>query len=649
MLLLFLAAGCVVGACFGLVGLVAPSLAVLLLLSTLVLLLWRLPALPTWGRSVLIFIGCSIAFSSYSAWRVEQLAAPWLPAEHQNQRHWLTGQVVQVARGDGYQHLKLQHVQLYGDAYQTTLPKVHLSLAGSRVAELNIGDWVATSAKLNVPEAAAFPGAYNPRKRALYEQEGARGLVMGPLYTTEPAADVQQGLQPLLWVNKLRQHIADKLNYTENDAHAVAVALLVGHRSAIGDDVKQAYRNTGLAHLLAISGLHLGLVAGLLFFVVRWLWAWFPHLAQRINGRYPAAIIAWFGAGGYMLLAGMSVPTVRAFIMLSLLFLAMLMNRFRFGVRVVLLAVILLLLLSPWLVASVSFQLSVAATLALVLWVGAQNPPPASKVMVVKVMDYWRLLLGTSVVASLATLPFVALHFNQIALSGIALNAVAIPLTSFLVMPSGLLTLMLMPLGLAELPHSLMLLATGWLNSVAMWGADWPLSGIAVPPLLALWLACGSVTVAVLFLWGRVRLGLVAVMSILLSTALLLHVPDIRPRLVWLDDGKLLLVRTENNQYWLPQQPQSYQQKRMLSGWLRRYAAVEASQTTRCDGVGCVVAQGKQRYLVLHPQQTATVEDCQQNIAIIGENALCPQKNVRVPTARYAAYWGYGYWQLFGD
>ena len=213
----------------------------------------------------------------------------------------------------------------------------------------------------------------------------------------------------------------------------------MGERGAIPADVLAAMRDSGLAHLLAISGLHVGLVAGILFFAARGGCALVPAVALRFPIKKWAAVVALIGAFGYLLLAGAPVPTQRAFVMVGLVLVAVLVDRRGISMRLVVWAAMFILLVRPESLLGASFQLSFAAVLALVA--GYEALGPRLRVWYGESGAARRVLLYvggvalTTVIAGLATAPFALFHFNRVVVYSLAANLVAVPLTALWVMP----------------------------------------------------------------------------------------------------------------------------------------------------------------------------------------------------------------------
>ncbi|MEM8555370.1 MAG: ComEC/Rec2 family competence protein, partial [Pseudomonadota bacterium] len=261
-----------------------------------------------------------------------------------------------------------------------------------------------------------------------------------------------------------------------------AAAVLTGDRSGLSRHTLDTMRASNLAHLLAISGLHMGLLTGFVFLVVRFGVAAVPWLALRTDGRKVAACVALVAAAGYLALSGGSVATQRAFVMAAVMLCAVLLDRRALTLRAVALAGVLILVFRPESLLSAGFQMSFAATTALV-WVFSairdakigRAPKWAAPVLG---------LIISSAVAGLATGPVGAAHFNQVAQYGIVANLFAVPVMGFLVIPMAVLALCLSPLGLSWIGLWFMGLGCQWILGVAETVSTWPdaTRAIIAPP-----------------------------------------------------------------------------------------------------------------------------------------------------------------------
>ncbi|WP_245211515.1 ComEC/Rec2 family competence protein [Neoroseomonas oryzicola] len=430
------------------------------------------------------------------------------------------------------------------------------------------GDTLTVRALVRAPSSPAYPGAWDFQRAAFFAGQGGAGFAIGP---AEVAAG--EGAAPPL--AGLRASIEARVTAAVPGASgAVAAALLTGGQSAIPRADLAAMRDSGLAHLLSVSGLHIAIVMGVAFWLVRLLIACWRWLALRVDGKAWAGVAA-LGAGGfYMLLTGSEVPMQRSFASAALVTLALLAGRQAISLRSLALAAAAVMAIAPAQLLGPSFQMSFAAVLALISgWEALKGPMARLR----GEGQWWRgalvaaaALIGTSVLAGLATAPFGLAHFGRLQWYGVAANAVAVPLTSVLVMPAGMLAAALMPLGLEGPALALM----GWgceaVLAVAREVASWPGAATGARPIPAWGLLIFGAGMLWLCLWrAHWRwLGLPAMLLGLMSPAL--HRP---PDLFVSGDARLIGFAADGA-LWL--QRQSGASNLTRDSWLRAHGFAEA-------------------------------------------------------------------------
>jgi competence protein ComEC len=343
----------------------------------------------------------------------------------------------------------------------------------------------------------------------------------------------------------LREAITGRVNAViPGAAGAVSVTLLTGASMAIPEADHAAFRDSGLAHLLAVAGLHIGIVMGFALTLSRFGFA----LSERASLFWPtkklAALCALGGGAAYMVLTGMHVPIVRSFIMACLFTAAVLADRRPVSVRGLALAGTVLMLLAPQEVPGVSFQMSFSAVLALIAGYEALRPwlnRLHGESWHRQFLSHLVALALTSALAGTASAPYGAYHFGHVQVYFVLANMVAVPLTAFWTMPAGLIALFLMPLHL----EAVALVPMGWGARAIVWvartTAALPAATFDVPHLPAWGLCVFSLGLAWLGLWRtRRRLAGIAVMALGLASPLVDHPPD----LLISADGRLIAVRT---------------------------------------------------------------------------------------------------------
>lgn len=430
------------------------------------------------------------------------------------------------------------------------------------------GDHLRVRALVREPAPPAFPGAWDFQRGAYFQGLGGSGFAIG-------AAERLGEPLPASPFARLRGVIGTRIGAEiTGGAGAVSSALLTGSQSAIPEADMVAMRDSGLAHLLSVSGLHIAIVMGLSFGVVRFLLALMPWLALRCDGKAVAAPGSLIVGLGYVLITGSQVPMLRSFAMAVLVTLGILLGRRALSLRALALAAVAVLLMQPDAVAGPSFQMSFAAVMVLIAgneWTG----PFMARWRARK--EWWRkpalMLLGltlTSILAGLATTPYGLHHFGRLQIYGVVANALAIPLTSVLVMPAGMLAMLLMPFGL----ESLALVPMGWGVEGILWVAHtvagWPGAALAATPIPPWGLGLISLGMLWLCLWQqRWRLLGLPMMLVGSLSAAWITPPDI----LISADARLIAFRSADGVYL---QRGSGASSLVRESWLRNWAEEEA-------------------------------------------------------------------------
>ncbi|WP_374652677.1 ComEC/Rec2 family competence protein [Dongia sp.] len=473
-----------------------PGIAAALFLATMAMRRQPLALLVLAG-----LLAATIGFSA-ACLRTELVKAPQL--SRSLYRADVTGRVIEVELYPGSFRVTLDHLAISsekaGALADDALPeRVRIKLAKA-TEPIQIGDWVKLTADLQPPAPPAAPHAFDFRRQAYFERLGGVGFSLQPAIKVE-GRDV--GISPLAglldWLDASRLTIGRRIQAELPGATgAMAMALIVGNQTALRADDVKAMRDSGLAHLTSISGLHIGLAAGIFFFGLRAILALVPPVALRYDIKKWAAVLALAGAFFYAGLAGMPVPTQRALVMTGVFFCAILLDRSPISMRVIAFAAIVVLLIAPDALVGASFQMSFAAVLGLIRVfdggrtqfaalrrVGRDAPDLMGRIL--GMFECGALWLGTlmltSLIASLMTAPYAAYHFDRLTLYGIAANMLAVPLTGFWIMPLAVLALVAMPFGLEHWP----LAAMGWgcdlVIAIAHWVAGWPGAVVLVPAM----------------------------------------------------------------------------------------------------------------------------------------------------------------------
>lgn len=477
------------------------------------------------------------------------------------------------------------------------------------------GDEIAVRAILLPPPPPAAPGAYDFQRQAYFQRIGAVGYALDEPVITRNAAE--RGFSFGEWLERLRQRITERIAAAlPSPTGALAAAQITGHRHTIPPEVMSAMQDSGLAHLLAISGMNIGIVAGIVFFAVRAFLALIPWLALRISTKKWAAVAAMIVALAYVLISGASVPTQRAYLMLGAVMVGVLIDREALSMRLVAWAAVAILLAAPEGLLGPSFQMSFAAVVALIAcyerWAARKpelEPPGAAR----RWLRGFGALALTSLVAGLATAPFGMYSFNRFTVYGLAANMIAVPVTDLWVMPWALVAMFAMPFGLEAWP----LAAMGWgvdlVHAVARTVAGWP--GAVVPTTVMpgaglLVFALGGLWLAI---WQRRWRWLGApAMAAGLLTLLLVRAPD----LLIAGDGRTIAARAADGALYIATPDargyvaDTWWKRDGAAGfkpWPRRGASADGR--LRCDALGCTYAIGSARIAIVR-DPAALAEDC---------------------------------------
>ncbi|OYW52407.1 MAG: competence protein, partial [Rhodobacterales bacterium 12-65-15] len=393
------------------------------------------------------------------------------------------------------------------------------------------GQVVILTASLAAPDGPVEPGGFDFRRMAYFDRLGAVG------YTQTPVLLLEEPAEGALPIDRLRRHLtAGMLDHMDGQAGAFAAGAMTGDRSAITEETVQALRDSSLAHLLAISGMNMAFLIGFVFALTRYGLALVPYVALRLNTKKAAAVVSLGVALFYLLLSGANVATERAFIMIAVFLGAVLLDRRALTLRSVAVAGVLLMLTKPEALLEPGFQMSFAATIALIVGFEALEGSIYRQRMSRWMLPVFTLVLS-SVIGGFATAPYAAAHFNRFTDYGLLANLLTVPVMGAVIMPAGAVAALLAPVGLEGLPLWVMEQGARWILFVAHWiaGLDGAVTAIPAPgPWVMPLLTLGAIWVILWRGWVR-SLGLAPVVL-----ALALWTGAERPVLLVSGDGKLL-------------------------------------------------------------------------------------------------------------
>lgn len=608
------------------------------LMAGAMLMLMLLPLLPLFYRNQAVFIPLLAGFmmvAGFTAgqWRTHHVAAPVL--ERQTYSVTLQGKLTAVEpQAKNYRVVIEDYHIVKGNIWQDDLPRrLRIRLKNSDPTVPQAGDVVRVRASLLPLSAPVMPGAFDFQRHAFFQGLGGTGYALDDITVVQPRAGGE------FFFEKLRRHIREKIfaAIPDRDNAAMMTAFMIGEDRGISAHDWDVARKSGIAHLIAISGSHFILIAGFPFFLIRALLAAIPYVALRWPIKKIAAAVAMAVSVFYMLLIGSPIPAQRAVIMTCVVMTAIMLDRNPFTLRLAVFAALVLFILSPESLMGPSFQMSFAAVVALIAFYESTT-------------DWWKkhfqdagwtkryalYLLGcfsTTWVASLATAPFALYHFGRMPLlGGLAANMVAVPVSSFVTFPVGLMSCLLMPLGLEKGP---LLLAEKSLD-VFMYVADiiagWEYAGWqtnSFPGWLLGIMALGGIWICAWQGWIR-WFGLAPV-----AVATLMAVLSPRVDMLVSDRGGLYAVRGEDGalmfstfkrekfirEQWTAREGQSAKPR----PWPRQY---DENSIIHCDTQACrATVKGQVVSFVSRPEAVAA--ECMDSVVLISDKVLKPQPPCR--------------------
>lgn len=546
--------------------------------------------------------------------RVEAVRAPVLDRQMTNAE--VVGRVERAeARFPRGHRITLAVETLGALAADATPRRVRVRTLGAKAQAGNLqpGTRIKLRATLSPPAKPAIPGGFDFARAAYFEQLGGVGYTFAGIerLPDEGLPDWRQRLTTA--IEAVRATLNARIKAAlPGETGAIAAALITGERGGISEATNNAYRASGLFHMLSISGLHMVVMAGAVFFSVRLLLAAIPAIALRFAIKKWAAVAGILAALAYLAISGGAFATVRSAVQIIIMFLAILFDRPALALRNVALAAFLILAVFPESLFDPGFQMSFAAVAALVASyeeVRRRFSNPAEPHPILRVLMFFGGIVLSTLIASAAVAPFAAYHFHQSQQFALIANLLAIPICNFIVMPAALCALVLMPFGL----ESLALMVMGKGIEAMTWCAErvaaLPGAVVQIPAIPALAFAlliCGGLWLIVWQSRWRVAGVALAIAGLVLAPAL----P--RPDVLVARNGELVAVRGADGALSaLPARQAQFELKRWLEHDGDARKAQEAARATafRCDSVGCV-ARVKGLALSVSRHPAAIADDC---------------------------------------
>jgi competence protein ComEC len=488
------------------------------------------------------------------------------------------------------------------------------------------GQFITGNARLLPPPQAAWPGGYDFARDAYYKGIGAVGSFTGVVQQIDSPVPPDWRLRLAASVDEARNTLTQRIaSAIGGAAGGVGAALVTGKRGLIGEPTNEVLRSAGIYHIVSISGLHMVLAAGTFFWLVRSLLALVPGLALLWPVKKIAAVAAMAGGTAYCIFSGSDVATERSLVMTLVMFGAVLADRPALSIRNLSIAAIIVLAREPEALLGPSFQMSfgaVAAMMALVPLMHRQREDGAPATLIEKVVVWAGHsalgLVTTTLVASIATAPFAAYHFQSLNPYGLIGNALALPLVSLVVMPAAVLGVLAYPFGLDSPVWQVMGLAVAKVIEVSAWVGAFSGSTVIVPALSIAALASLSLGLLVLTIPAS-TLRWLALMPAGIGLAFA-AAPDRYD--IYVDrEGAGAAIRNAQGELTLVGRPSGF----VAEQWLRADGDARGiddkilRQAAQCDRLGCVVETGTGRAVAFVQEFAAFEEDCRRAAIIISK------------------------------
>lgn len=573
-----------------------------------------------------IMVGLGHGAAELRTWAVR---APLL--DHEVGPFQLRGRVIDADKRPEGNHVVLADAILPGVAAADTPKAIRITLPASHGLP-RVGSRMGVRAMVGPVGRPVAPDTFQFQRFLYFQGIGATGFAVGRWYPVASSDPAPWSADLRAWTESLRRKIGDRIAMlVPGEDGTVAAALINGEQSAIPQDLQEAYRVSGIAHILSVSGVHLSLLAAIIFFVMRRGLALIPAVALRIDTKKAAAWTALAATGFYLVISGMSVPAIRSFLMVGIVLAAILVDRQAISLRNVGWAALALMAIYPDAIFGASFQMSFLAVLALVAvyeqsWSKANLRRIDGSLDVPRAVAFYIFgLVVADLVAGGATAIFAAYHFNRLPTYSVLTNLVAAPLTSFWIMPAGVIALLLMPFGLDAWAVKIMGEGVVLLGDLARGVAAWPGAQVHLPPMAAPSMVAAAAGLVFLCLWrGRLRwAGLVPVFLALIQPFL---TPP--PDLLVDDTGRVVAVSDSDGH--LAIRP-SRAGRFVREVWTERYGlseqpwpralhgAITISSDAlglECDAGACRFARNGRRVLIaVTPDKIAAL--CGQQDAIV--------------------------------
>ncbi len=403
------------------------------------------------ARILPIVLFVSLGYLSVQPWVSPRLSVNHILHYSGTQRWDITGRIVDEPRKINYRtRFQLQVTSLGGDGQTRAVSgKLRVTAVGN-IPDLSAGDWVRFNSRIRSLSNFKNPGGFDYKKYMAFKGIRVSTYIKGDTLVIIDKHPVGGFFHIIESVRSTFAGLIEKSGHTQ--AQGVYKALIIGDRSQISPETRQAFNRAGVGHLLAISGLHIGIVATVAFGFFHWLMTRFKPFLWRAWTRKGAALSSLLPIFAYGIMAGFTPSTQRAVIMVSVFLLTFLFEREQDPINTLALAALMILVADPPSLFSISFQLSFTAVFAIIYgfsWVRKRTAAPKARISGNRRLRIIRKLISfflVSLFAVCGSLPLVAVYFNQVSLVGLVANFIVVPMVGFFTIPLGLVALFVSPL-----------------------------------------------------------------------------------------------------------------------------------------------------------------------------------------------------------
>lgn len=568
------------------------------------------------GSLLLLGLGL-IAFGFFvAAFRTALVLHP--PLATNNGAVAITGWIEVVERrDDGSRRLTIATTSIAGQSKHLQSPRLRV-IDRAAVDPIAAGQHISLRARLFSLSGPVMPGGHDFARANWFRGIAGTGYVIHGPSVAKPVGARPWRLFAVAQINRIRAAITKRIRaVSQGTAGTLIAALITGERSELPEQTTEALRRSGLAHLLAISGLHMSLIAGSLFGLIRSMLAMSSTLALTCNIKKWSAATALTGAIFYLLISGAAVATQRAFIMASIMFIAILLDRPALTMRNVALAALIILIIRPESILTPGFQMSFATVIALIAAYDRStsvrtrrsrtNNDPG---LILRLLRHFATIATTTIIAGAVTAPIATFHFNRVAPLSLLANLVAVPVVATLTMPSAMLALVAMPFGFEQPFIYISTLGTDLVLAVASYVSNLPGASMTIASQSLFQLLLMAVGGLWLCLWQQswrwLGLGFIAI-------AIVVPIGSSRPDvIVGRDHRNLALRNTDGQLVIMSARRGKYAARRWLlaDGDAATLQQAAGRRGLTCDPLGCSATIGQSTRLSYVTNASILEEEC---------------------------------------